>query len=121
MSFDVSAQLMCEIDLVIANAKSQVKQSVNTAMGQAYWQIGRLIVEQEAKEKTRPLATTAKDDLRDPYILYFLNLQDKTYQESDLEQGIISNLQQFLLELGKGFAFVERQQRTLANGKNHEY
>lgn len=52
MSFDVSAQLMCEIDLVIANAKSQVKQSVNTAMGQAYWQIGRLIVEQEAKEKT---------------------------------------------------------------------
>lgn len=52
MSFDVSAQLMCEIDLVIANAKSQVKQSVNTAMVQAYWQIGRLIVEQEAKEKT---------------------------------------------------------------------
>ena len=38
-------------------------------------------------------------------------MQDKTYQESDLEQGIISNLQQFLLELGKGFAFVERQQR----------
>ena len=52
-----------------------------------------------------------KDYLRDPYILDFLNLQDKTYQESDLEQAIISNLQQFLLELGKGFAFVERQQR----------
>nr|WP_290982201.1 PDDEXK nuclease domain-containing protein [Halomonas sp.] len=32
-------------------------------------------------------------------------------QESQLEQAIISNLQQFLLELGKGFAFVERQQR----------
>src|SRR5690606_18687369 len=49
--------------------------------------------------------------LRDPYILDFLNLQHKTYQENDLEQAIISNLQQFLLELGKGFAFVERQQR----------
>ena len=69
------------------------------------------LVEQEAKTNTQPLAETAKDYLRDPYILDFLNLQDKTYQESELEQVIISNLQQFLLELGKGFAFVERQQR----------
>lgn len=69
------------------------------------------LVEQEAEQKTQHLAQTAKDYLRDPYILDFLNLQDKTYQESELEQGIISNLQHFLLELGKGFAFVERQQR----------
>ncbi|MDY0137550.1 MAG: PDDEXK nuclease domain-containing protein [Thiomicrospira sp.] len=68
-------------------------------------------VEAEARAHTQPLAETAKDYLRDPYILDFLNLQDKSYQESDLEQGIISNLQAFLLELGKGFAFVERQQR----------
>lgn len=68
-------------------------------------------VEAEAQANTLPLAETAKDYLRDPYILDFLNLQDKSYQESDLEQGIISNLQAFLLELGKGFAFVERQQR----------
>ncbi len=71
----------------------------------------KALVEQEAKDNTQPLAETAKDYLRDPYILDFLNLQDKTYQESQLEQSIISNLQQFLLELGKGFAFVERQQR----------
>lgn len=71
----------------------------------------KALVEQEAKDNTQPLAETAKDYLRDPYILDFLNLQDKTYQESQLEQAIISNLQQFLLELGKGFAFVERQQR----------
>lgn len=68
-------------------------------------------VEHEAQANTQPLAESAKDYLRDPYILDFLNLQDKTYQESELEQAIISNLQQFLLELGKGFAFVERQQR----------
>ena len=68
-------------------------------------------VEQEAQAKTQAAAETNKDYLRDPYILDFLNLQDKTYQESDLEQSIINNLQQFLLELGKGFAFVERQQR----------
>lgn len=65
----------------------------------------------EASLKTQSLTDTAKDYLRDPYILDFLNLQDKSYQEADLEQAIISNLQQFLLELGKGFAFVERQQR----------
>ena len=68
-------------------------------------------VEQEAQQNTQVLAESAKDYLRDPYILDFLNLQDKSYQENELEQGIINNLQQFLLELGKGFAFVERQKR----------
>ena len=68
-------------------------------------------VEQEAQAHTQTLVKTHKDYLRDPYILDFLNLQDKSYQESQLEQAIISNLQQFLLELGKGFAFVERQKR----------
>ena len=71
----------------------------------------KTVVEHEAQANTQPLAETARDYLRDPYILDFLNLQDQTYQESELEQAIISNLQQFLLELGKGFAFVERQQR----------
>lgn len=71
----------------------------------------KVLVEAEAKALTEPLAESVKDYLRDPYILDFLNLQDKTYQESELEQAIISNIQQFLLELGKGFAFVERQQR----------
>ena len=71
----------------------------------------KALVEAEAKTHTEPLAQSVKDYLRDPYILDFLNLQDKTYQENQLEQAIISNIQQFLLELGKGFAFVERQQR----------
>ena len=44
-------------------------------------------------------------------MLYFLNLSSPSVFESDLEQGLINNLQHFLLELGKGFAFVERQQR----------
>lgn len=67
---------------------------------------------QEAQEKTAPLQQNAKDYLRDPYILDFLNLSSKHVLESDLEQGLIDNLQRFLLELGKGFAFVERQQRV---------
>lgn len=68
-------------------------------------------VEAEAREKTTPLAETAKDFLRDPYVLDFLNLTNR-YSEGDLEQAIMDNLQNFLLELGRGFAFVARQQRV---------
>lgn len=71
----------------------------------------KALVISEAAEQTAPLADDIQHYLRDPYILDFLNLQDKTYQENDLEQAIINNLQDFLLEMGKGFAFVERQQR----------
>jgi len=49
--------------------------------------------------------------LRDPYVFDFLNLPSQKLLESDLEQGLLDNLQSFLLELGKGFAFVARQQR----------
>lgn len=65
----------------------------------------------EAEQKTHELALSAKDYLRDPYIFDFLELPNGVLQESELEQGLIDNLQKFLLELGKGFAFVERQQR----------
>ncbi len=68
-------------------------------------------VEQEAQTKTSELAVSHKDYLRDPYIFDFLNLPHQSLIESNVEQGLIDNLQKFLLELGKGFAFVERQQR----------
>ena len=52
------------------------------------------------------------DTIKDPYILDFLGLPDsKQLHESELESAIIENLQSFLLELGKGFAFVARQKR----------
>lgn len=52
------------------------------------------------------------DIIKDPYVLEFLDLKsDFSFQEKDLEQAIISKLQQFILELGKGFAFVARQKR----------
>jgi predicted nuclease of restriction endonuclease-like (RecB) superfamily len=67
----------------------------------------------EANHNTSALALTAKDYLRDPYIFDFLGLPSVSLQESELEQALIDNLQKFLLELGKGFAFVERQQRIV--------
>ena len=61
------------------------------------------------------------DFLRDPYVLEFLGAQAMPHlHERDLEQGLLTHLQQFLLELGKGFAFVARQQR-LSVGKTDFY
>ena len=57
--------------------------------------------------------------VKDPYILEFLNLKEnKKFLEKDLEQGLIDNLQEFLLELGKGFSFVGRQRRITADGEH---
>jgi predicted nuclease of restriction endonuclease-like (RecB) superfamily len=55
--------------------------------------------------------------LKDPYIFEFLNIpEDQKYSETHLEKRLIDNLQQFLLELGKGFAFIGRQYRiSLSN------
>jgi predicted nuclease of restriction endonuclease-like (RecB) superfamily len=52
---------------------------------------------------------------RDPYFLDFLNLKD-TYSESDLESAILREIEGFILELGEGFAFVERQKRIPIDG-----
>jgi predicted nuclease of restriction endonuclease-like (RecB) superfamily len=60
-----------------------------------------------------------KDVIKDPYILEFIGLPEKsTYSESDLEQGIIDKLEHFLLELGTGFTFVARQKRISFDDKH---
>ena len=70
------------------------------------------------KEKVYRLALegqkieTSKDAVKDPYVLEFLGLPElPEYSESELESRIIDHLQQFLLELGTGFAFIGRQVR----------
>lgn len=76
------------------------------------------VVKQEALEHIAPLTEIPKDYLRDPYVLDFLSVPHQHYLEADLEQGIIDNLQQFLLVLGKGFAFVARQQRIMTEDQD---
>jgi len=62
-----------------------------------------------------------QDVLKDPLVLEFLNIrQEEKYSENDLETAIINNLGEFLLELGKGFTFVARQQR-ISSGTEHFY
>ncbi len=61
----------------------------------------------------------AKDILKDPYVLEFLDIpQAYQYLEGELEEKLISNLQKFLLELGKGFTFEKRQYRISISGKH---
>ena len=64
---------------------------------------------------------TPSDAVKDPYILGFLGFQEKdVYSESDLENAIISKLQHFLSELGKGFLFVERQKKIRLDGDDYK-
>jgi predicted nuclease of restriction endonuclease-like (RecB) superfamily len=66
----------------------------------------------EAREVTQPLTGRPEEFIRDPYVLEFLQIPvSSSYLERDLEQALIDKLQQFLLELGKGFSFVSRQYR----------
>jgi predicted nuclease of restriction endonuclease-like (RecB) superfamily len=55
---------------------------------------------------------------RDPYVLHFLGLED-TYSEKDLESAIVRELGNFILELGVGFAFVERQKRITIDARDY--
>lgn len=94
-------------------------------------QINSLLFERLAKSKDKAgvikLATkgqevaTPSDIFKDPVVIEFLGLPE-SYRlvESDLEQALINNLQAFLLELGKGFAFVSRQERISLDG-DHFY
>lgn len=77
------------------------------------------VVEKEAKQKTAVLVAAPEDFIKDPYVLEFLGIPDPhAFRESELEQAIIDKLQSFLLELGKGFAFVARQQRISTETKD---
>ncbi|NRA73720.1 MAG: DUF1016 domain-containing protein [Rickettsiales bacterium] len=74
-------------------------------------------VRKEAAEKTKPLAEKPEDFIKSPYVLEFLGMpQDMKRFEQDIEQGLIDKLQEFLLELGKGFSFVARQKRISFDG-----
>ncbi|MFK7935590.1 MAG: YhcG family protein, partial [Saprospiraceae bacterium] len=82
--------------------------------------IGKSKEEIQNLAKVGQVIKSEKDIIKDPYIFEFLGFpEDYRYTESDLEKAIISNIQQFLLEMGKGFAFIGRQQRITINNRHY--
>ena len=62
----------------------------------------------------------AEDIIKDPYVLEFVGLPDRDiYKEDDLENALIENLSKFMLELGKGFAYIGRQYRFSIAGRHY--
>lgn len=71
------------------------------------------LVEKEMKELTAEYQNDKLEFIKNPVVAEFLGLASNTdFTESDLEKSILTNLQKFLMELGKGYAFVARQQRV---------
>ena len=97
----------------------QLKRQKNTALFQ------RLALSKNKEEILKLAAqgqeiTTPKDILKDPYIFEFLKIpEEQLPTEQELENHLCNNLQQFLLELGKGFTYVSRQYRMTINNKHY--
>jgi len=93
-------------------------------------QINSLLYERitlsENKEKVKELSKKgqiiekAEDVIKDHYVLEFLGLKKNVkYLEKDIDKALIDKLKDFLLELGKGFSFVERQKRITVDGDHY--
>lgn len=109
---NISTRNFYEIEAIQNNwSLRELKRQVNSALYE------RLVLSKD-KEKVKELAVKGQiiekpeDIIKDPYILEFLGLDEKSdYSENKLETEIIDKLEMFLLELGKGFTFVGRQVR----------
>jgi len=96
----------------VRELKRQMKSMLFHRLALSKDKTGVLEIAQKGSEVEK-----AEDLIRDPYVFEFLGIQPKEqYLEGELEQRLIQNLELFLLELGKGFAFVGRQYKiSLAN------
>ena len=96
----------------------QLERQINTM----YYQ--RLLASKDKSSVAAEIQTsTPKPEyekaIKDPYIMEFLQIKPDTHvYESDIEQALIDHLQQFLLELGRGFSFVSRQKRFTLDGQD---
>lgn len=96
----------------------QLERQINTMFRE------RLLASKDKEAVTQEIQKSApthrpEDIIRDPYVLEFLGFSDDaTFRESDLEQALITHLQKFLLELGRGFAFEARQKRITFDGRH---
>lgn len=178
---NLHADVYANIKTLMENARTDVAKQVNNILVKTYWEIGRIIVEDEqghadragygktllkdlskmlTKEFGRGFSVsnlqfmrrfyqeyeiqqtlsvklswshyldlalkgneiaTPKDIIKDPYVFEFLGLpEEKPIMEGDLEKALVTHIEKFLLELGKGFMYVGSQQRVTL-GNTHYY
>ena len=105
----------CEIEKwSVRELKRQMKSSLFERIALSKDKKGVLELSKNGQIIEKP-----EDLIKDPFVLEFLQIPEQfQYLESDLEENIISNLQQFIMELGKGFAFIGRQYRMSIGGKH---
>ena len=99
----------------IETLKRQMNSSLFLRLAASKDKQGILDLSREGIQIQKP-----EDVIKDTYTLEFLNMPEKAvYEESELEEKIIDNLQKFLMELGKGFTFVGRQYPILVNNRHY--
>ena len=96
----------------------QLEREINTLSYQRYLAShGNHDVVDDTAKREPPI--DPKDIIKDPYVLEFAGIKaDASFYEKDLESALITHLNEFLLELGNGFAFVARQRRFDMDGRN---
>lgn len=106
--------------------KTEAKLFYANKAAEANWGIRELRKQKDIKLYERALVANTqlpakivetKNIFKDPYLLDFLKLNDD-FLEKDLEEAILVELEKFILELGKGFTFVERQKRMIIDGED---
>jgi predicted nuclease of restriction endonuclease-like (RecB) superfamily len=102
---DFYSKLVCENPMGVRKLREQISRKVYERMENANLQI----IDNKNIEQ---------GIFKDPYLLDFLNLE-AGYLENDLERAILKELELFLLELGTGFTFVERQKRMIIDGDDY--
>ena len=109
-------QNQCKIEnWSVRELKRQKKSSLYLRLAASKDKKGILKLSQEGQIIQNPT-----DIIREPYILDFLKISEPhNYTEKELEHKIIEHLQHFLLELGKGFAFIGRQYRITLGNRHH--
>ncbi|MCC5946082.1 MAG: DUF1016 family protein, partial [Bernardetiaceae bacterium] len=123
----LSRQLSWSHFVVLLPIKNEAKrtfyaQKIATekwSVRQTRYQISRKAFERKeiANMQSNMALVEAQNTFKDPYFLDFLGLKDG-YLESDLEAAIIKEIENFILELGIGFSFIERQKRMILDGKD---
>ena len=117
---DLLARQFYEIETVKNNWSSrELERQINSLLFE------RLVLSKNKKKvidlaKKGQIIEHPEDAVKNPYVLEFLGIPEKSYYtESQLEQKLIDHLQDFILELGKGFSFVGRQKRITIENEHY--